>query len=123
LQNISKQSYSKEFSSLNIHSKRFTKVYKIPPNWNRGPSHHRGIPFLLTHEKKINRSFLLLLCIIFPLPWNKVVHIRLPWQPQRVPNIASSNSLNIHPEAKELLLPLHLIPTSSRQDCHLLAIN
>ena len=47
------------------------RFLKSLPNWNRGPSRHRGIPFLLTHEK-INRSFLLLLCIVFPLPWNKV---------------------------------------------------
>jgi hypothetical protein len=32
------------------------------------------------------------------------IHICLPWIPQRAPNIASSNRLNIHPEAKELLL-------------------
>jgi hypothetical protein len=35
----------------------------------------------------------------------RFIHIHLPWIPQRAPNIASSNSLNIHPEAKELLLP------------------
>jgi hypothetical protein len=35
----------------------------------------------------------------------RFVHIRLPWLTKRVPNNASSNSLNIHPEAKELLLP------------------
>jgi hypothetical protein len=35
----------------------------------------------------------------------RFVHIRLPWLPQRAPNIASSNSLNIHLEAKKLLLP------------------
>jgi hypothetical protein len=28
---LSLKSYSKEFSSLNLHSKGFTKVYKIPP--------------------------------------------------------------------------------------------
>jgi hypothetical protein len=41
----------------------------------------------------------------FLFPGIRFVHIHLPWLPQRVPNIASSNSLNIQPEAKELLLP------------------
>jgi hypothetical protein len=34
----------------------------------------------------------------------RFIHIHLPWLPQGAPNIAYSNSLNIHPEGKELLM-------------------
>jgi hypothetical protein len=47
----------------------------------------------------------------------RFVHIRLPWLPQRVPNIASSNSLNIQPKAKDLLL--QLCDLSSLKSCDL----
>jgi hypothetical protein len=61
-------------------------------------------PFLVTHEQSTDHSFFsyALSFLFFRI---RFIHIHLPWIPQRAPNIASSNSLNIHPEAKELLLP------------------
>jgi hypothetical protein len=47
------------------------RFLKSLPNWNQSPSRHRAIPFS-SDSWEINRSFLLLLCIVFPLPWNKV---------------------------------------------------
>jgi hypothetical protein len=64
LWNISKQSYSKEFSSLNIHLKRFIKSL---PNWNQSPSRHRAIP-VSSDSWEINRSFLLPVYLIPSLP-------------------------------------------------------
>jgi hypothetical protein len=66
LWNIFKQSYSKEFSSLKIHSKMFTEVYN-PPNWNQSPSRHRAIP-LSSDSWEINRLFLLPAYLIPSLP-------------------------------------------------------
>jgi hypothetical protein len=69
LWNISKQSYSKEFSSLNIHSERFIKSLS---NWNQSTSHHRAIS-LSSDSWAINRSFSPPLYLIPSLP---LAHLR-----------------------------------------------
>jgi hypothetical protein len=52
LQNICKQSYSKVFSSLNIHSKKgLQRFIKSLPNWNWGPSHQREFKMKLNLDK------------------------------------------------------------------------
>jgi hypothetical protein len=68
LRNICKQSYSKEFSSLNIHSKKgLQRFIKFLPNWNQSPSHHRAIPFS-SNSWEINWSFLIPVYLIPSLP-------------------------------------------------------
>ena len=61
----------KNFLLSTFIQKGLQRFIKSLPNWNQSPSRHRAIPFS-SDSWKINRSFLLLLCIVFPLPWNKV---------------------------------------------------
>jgi hypothetical protein len=46
---LSPKVYSKEFSSLSLHSKGFTKLYKIPPKLDPNPNTH-SFPYLYRHQ-------------------------------------------------------------------------